>query len=373
MMLLKKYNLFLIIIMLILNAVILTAADTSAVVTSDETARCLNCHNPRQEKLVQNWEKSKHALNSVGCYECHQADPTDTAAIKGHFGFNVQLPVSPLRCASCHPDEYASFASSTHAMAYETIRNAEIASITPAVFQSSCALCHGNNLKMENGKPDANHWPNHGIGRINTDGSRGNCVACHSHHEYSLEVARSASTCGRCHSGKTGPAYEAWKGSKHGSNWELAKVHTDYRTTSIKPEKSSLAYPDCFVCHIGETSPDANNSTHNPGERISWKLAAIKSTMREGWGPKRLEMQKVCRSCHGNSQVDLYYRRLDATIMEINHLTEAAANNLASSSHDFYELKGGAISAKTGAAMLGPLQVRDGYDAIQEINSKNNK
>ncbi|MGM0601521.1 MAG: hypothetical protein ACQETH_17040, partial [Candidatus Rifleibacteriota bacterium] len=115
---------------------------------------------------------------------------------------------------------------------------------------------------------------------------------------------------------------------------------------------------------IGATGPDANDSTHDPGERISWKLAAMKSTMREGWGPKRLEMQKVCRSCHGNSQVELYYRRLDATIMEINQLTEAAAGNLASSSHELYELKSGAISAKTGAAMLGPLQVRDGTDII---------
>ncbi|MDN5280031.1 MAG: hydroxylamine dehydrogenase [Clostridiales bacterium] len=360
----SKKAFFLILLLLIISG--LANAQTSEVVTSDESARCLNCHNSRQKKLVESWEKSKHARNRVGCYECHKADPGDSAAKNGHFGFSVQLPVSPLRCASCHPNQYESFASSSHALAYETIRNAEIASVAPALFESSCAICHGNELKMSNGKPARHKWPNHGIGRINTDGSRGNCVACHSHHEYELAVARSAETCGRCHRGQTGPALESWRASRHGSNWNLAKVHTDFNSTRLIPSDQPLTYPDCFVCHIAATGKNENDSTHNPGERISWKLAAFKSTHHENWGPRRLKMQSVCRSCHGNSQVDLFYRRFDASVMEINRLVARAAEGIASDSHEFEALKAAAMAAKIGAAMMSPIHIRDGFNLLRE-------
>jgi nitrate/TMAO reductase-like tetraheme cytochrome c subunit len=345
-------------------------SDTASVVTSDKSARCLNCHYSRQKKLVESWEKSKHARNRVGCYECHRAEPDDPAAKRGHFGFNVQLPVTPLRCAECHAEQYNSFASSSHAMAYETIRHAELASTSPVLFETSCAICHGNELKMTAGKPDAHKWPNHGIGRINTDGSRGNCVACHSHHEYDLEVARSAETCGRCHRGQTGPAYETWKGSKHGSNWHLAKVHTDFNSTVLVPSEQALDYPDCFVCHIAATDKKAGDSTHNPGERLSWKLAAMKSTFRKNWGRQRLKMQNVCRSCHGNSQVNLFYRRYDAAVMQINKLAEQAADRVENDRLKLDAIKAGAITARLGAAMMGPLQVRDGVKIIEEIDSQ---
>lgn len=341
---------------------------TANVVTSEESARCLNCHYERQKKLVESWENSSHARNDVGCYECHKADPFDPAAKKGHFGFNVQLPVTPLRCAECHPREYTSFASSSHALAYETIRNADLASVSPVLFESSCALCHGNELKMFNGKPEPHKWPNHGIGRINTDGSRGNCAACHGHHDYSLANARSAETCGRCHYGKTGPAYEAWKFSKHGNNWNLERVDTDFNRTGLVPSEQQLNFPDCYVCHLAPTNKDAMDSTHNPGERLSWKLATVRSTFRENWGQNRLKMQAVCRSCHGNSQVDLFYRRYDAAVMQINKIAVAAAEKAGASKKAAEGVKAGAITAKLGAAMMGPLQVRDGLDLID--NSK---
>lgn len=343
---------------------------TSDVITSEESARCLNCHYERQKKLVETWEKSSHARNEVGCYECHKADPFDPAAKRGHFGFNVQLPVTPLRCAECHPKEYASFASSSHALAYETIRHADLASSSPVLFESSCTLCHGNELKIVNGKPEPHKWPNHGIGRINTDGSRGNCAACHGHHDYSLSIARSPETCGRCHFGQTGPAYEVWKASTHGNNWRLSNVKVDYDQKGLIPAHQPLSYPDCYVCHVAPTQKDGQDSTHNPGERLSWKIAALSSTFRDNWGENRLRMMTVCRSCHGNSQVDLFYRRYDASVMQINKIAEQAAAKAGTARHRLDAIKAGAISARLGAAMLGPLQVRDGLKIIEESDSQ---
>jgi hypothetical protein len=109
------------------------------------------------------------------------------------------------------------------------------------------------------------------------------------------------------------------------------------------------------------------DSTHNPGERLSWKLAALKSSFRENWGQNRLKMQAVCRNCHGNSQVDLFYRRYDAAVMQINRLAIAAAENAGNKKKIVEGIKAGAITAKIGAAMLGPLQIRDGLDQIDKF------
>ena len=46
--------------------------------------------------------------------------------------------------------------------------------------------------KAASGRPilAASSWPNTGIGRLNLDGSRGSCSACHSRHDFSPRRAR---------------------------------------------------------------------------------------------------------------------------------------------------------------------------------------
>lgn len=339
----------------------------SSVVTTDQTSRCLNCHASRQIRLVETWEKSSHARNGVGCYECHKADPQDPAAKNGHFSFSVQLPVSPLTCAGCHPAQYASFASSSHAMAYETIRDVPLKKESPLLFEQSCAVCHGNELKMLKGRPVGNTWPNHGIGRVNTDGSRGSCAACHGHHDDSLSRARSPETCGKCHRGDTGPAYESWKASRHGNNWHMTESRVDMNKKAFNPvSEKDLSHPDCFTCHLAPNSETAI-STHNPGERLSWRLAALKSNHTAEWGQKRLAMQASCMKCHASSQVDNYYRRLDASVLEFNRLAESAAVGNASDSPAIGKIKGLAIKGRIGAAMLSPLHTREAASSLLEL------
>ena len=336
---------------------------TSSVVTSDETARCLNCHASRQIKLVETWEKSSHARNGVGCYECHKADPGDPAAKNGHFSFSVQLSVSPLTCAACHPAQYSSFASSSHAMAFDTIKNLPIRTASPILFETTCAVCHGNELQMKRGRVLNNTWPNHGIGRVNTDGSRGNCAACHGHHDDSLKLARSAETCGKCHRGDTGPAYEAWQASRHGNNWQMTAHGINLDKKTFVPVQEGLMRPDCFVCHLAATGATAT-ATHNPGERLSWKLAALQGFHTENWGEKRMQMQTSCRNCHASTQVDMYYRRLDASVLEFNRLASEAAVMVGSDSEALDQIKGAAIKGRVGAAMLSPLHTREAVERL---------
>lgn len=375
----KKNILFIITVLVAAGAVMANPASetlnftaqekyVSSVVTTDETARCLNCHASRQIRLVETWEKSRHAKHGVGCYECHQANPEDPAAKNGHFSFSVQLPVSPLKCAECHPAQYASFASSSHAMAYETIRNVPLKTQSPVLFEQSCAVCHGNDLKMARGRPVGNSWPNHGIGRINTDGSRGNCAACHGFHDDSLARARSPETCAKCHHGDTGPAYESWKASRHGNNWHMTEAAVDMNKKAFNPaNEKHLSHPDCFTCHLAPNAQTAT-STHNPGERLSWKLAAMNSTHTEDWGKKRLAMQASCMQCHASTQVEYFYRRFDAGVLEFNRLaSEASACIHASDTIMLDKIKGHAMKGRIGNAMQSPLHIRDGAKPLLEI------
>lgn len=339
---------------------------TSSAITSDETARCLNCHASRQIKLVEQWEQSTHAKEGVGCYECHKAKSADPAAKNGHFSFSVQLPVSPLTCSECHPEQYASFASSSHAMAFETIKDLPLRTESPILFETSCAICHGNELQMKRGRMLNNTWPNHGIGRVNTDGSRGNCAACHGHHDDSLQRARSPETCGKCHHGQGGPAYESWKASRHGNDWLMTAASADLNKNAFKPVNEPLMRPDCFVCHLAPAVETAT-ATHNPGERLSWNLAAMQSRHSEDWGTKRMQMQAVCRNCHASTQIDQYYRRFDAAVLEFNRFAEIARQNASASAalpKSFDKIKAAAIGGRVGAAMLSPLHTREALEKL---------
>ena len=84
-----------------------------------------------------------------------------------------------------------------------------------------------NILKDENGKPKYSQgtWPNTGIGRLNLDGSRGSCSACHSRHDFSSRRARQPENCAKCHLGPDHPQKEIFEESKHGVAYRDLKEH----------------------------------------------------------------------------------------------------------------------------------------------------
>ena len=67
-------------------------------------------------------------------------------------------------------------------------------------------------------------WPNTGIGRVNLDGSRGACSACHSRHAFSKAMARQPEVCGKCHLGPDHPQAEIYDESKHGIAYRTQKA-----------------------------------------------------------------------------------------------------------------------------------------------------
>ncbi len=305
------------------------AAQTAADRAREEkiAAKCVSCHAKESPGIVNDWKASQHARARVGCYDCHKAKKTDVDA-QAHKDILISVVVSPKDCSRCHPKEEREFSESHHAKATTFLR-----SETPkgrimdnvlgykvegaAAARTGCEKCHGSKVEIgENGTLTAATWPNTGIGRINPDGSKGACTACHTRHRFSVAEARKPETCGSCHLGPDHPQIEIYLESKHGViytqekdnwNWEIAGGHWDVQYYRA---------PTCATCHMSGIG-DAE-VTHNVSSRLSWKLAPPRSEARENWKENRETMQKVCLNCHSVNWVKGFYQQGDDAIKLYN-------------------------------------------------------
>lgn len=297
---------------------------------SDETHACIDCHKSVTPGIVEDWLTSRHAHTTplvalakpvvgrrysaglvasplanvaVGCFECHSQNAAAHEDNFDHFGYAINIVVSPNDCKVCHPAEVQQFSGSKKAHAHgilrdnpvfhalvETIdgvkvlKNGKVQSL-PASESSkheTCYACHGTTVEVRGKKtlvtslgdvevPDLTNWPSQGVGRVNPDGSLGACTACHPRHSFSIAVARKPFTCSQCHLKPDVPAWDVYKESKHGNimlsnqheqNWDAVpwKVGKDFRA------------PTCATCHVsGLTTPDGEpivERSHDFGSRL---------------------------------------------------------------------------------------------------------
>ena len=195
-----------------------------------------------------------------------------------------------------------------------------------AAAVNGCWQCHGSEVKvLPNGKLDPATWPNTGIGRINPDGSRGSCSACHSRHIFSSVLARRPENCGKCHMGPDHPQIEIYEESKHGIAFHanIDKMNMDNPKWILGEDYN--AAPTCATCHISATPKQPVN--HDVGMRISWNNRPAISVRPElsdekmglpgakvNWQTRRENMQDVCRNCHNQQFIDAFYIQYDALI-----------------------------------------------------------
>ena len=297
---------------------------------STETQDCIDCHINITPGIVKDWETSRHShtivkyalLKSplqkrvsatnipsvlqehvVGCYECHSRNVDKHKDSFEHFGYEINVIVTPNDCAICHPVEVLQYEKSKKANAYNNlmknpvyhllvntinglkkIKNDKIISAIPGdvTLNESCLGCHGTVVKVigidtihsaigDVEVPKLSNWPNQGVGRINPDSSRGSCTACHTRHAFSIEVARKPFTCSQCHLEPDVPAWEIYRESKHGniffsksSKWNMNDVPWIVG--------KDLQAPTCAACHNSLlVSPDNTviaERTHDFGARL---------------------------------------------------------------------------------------------------------
>jgi hypothetical protein len=368
------------------------------IVAPDSSKACIDCHGQLTAGIIDHWKGSTHAEKGVGCVECHQAAPGDVDAFM-HYGQLIATVVTPRDCARCHPREAEEFSRSHHAAGgnilasldnflAETVEGARAPfnphSPTPgrnvesvngfASAMLGCQQCHGSKvgllstdggvITVEDLKPDASGnptnldavarivkdvdgrpklhpgtWPNSGIGRLNLDGSRGSCSACHSRHDFSPRRARQPENCGKCHLGPDHPQKEIYEESKHGVAYRDLKDHMNLDAkTWILGEDYSQA-PTCATCHMSANSRD-RQVTHDPGKRISWTnrppvslvmdtdagghvvketdASARQRLVADSWQAKRERMKQVCSHCHTPDYVNSFYKQYDDLVVLYN-------------------------------------------------------
>ncbi len=361
---------------------------------------CVECHAESSPAIVAHWKGSTHAKKGVACVECHQAEEGDIDGFS-HYGVHIATIVTPRDCGRCHAEVTHEFEASHHAAAAnilasldnflaETVEGSRIPfdphSPTPgfdsnkkvngmASVSSGCKQCHGSKVallatdgkmitvddlkpdadgkptnleaiarvkKDENGNPlfDHNTWPNTGIGRINLDGSKGSCSACHSRHDFSPRRARQPENCGKCHLGPDHPQKEIYEESKHGVAYRdlRDKMNLDGESWILGKDYSHA--PTCATCHMSGNTRNGGKITHDPGRRISWtnrppvslpldtdangkivtetdpvkRLALVKDSAQN----KRNRMKDVCLHCHTPNYVNSFYKQYDDLVILFN-------------------------------------------------------
>jgi len=392
---------------------------------SEETQECINCHSAIHPGIVSSWEKSRHSkiipaeaikkpklerrvsfsslkeeLKNVvvGCYECHSLNTENHKDAFEHNGYKINVIVSPNDCAVCHPVEAEQYSRNLMSFAHTNLVENKIyqdlmrSVNNPHSFEKnklerketnkltefeSCLYCHGTRVEVKGVEtretqfgdlsfPILEGWPNQGVGRINPDGSRGSCSACHTRHEFSIEVARKPYTCAECHKGPDVPAFKVYEVSKHGNVFSSEYHKYNFEEVPWKIGKDFSA-PTCATCHISLiTSSDGKEiiaeRTHQMNDRLSWRLFGVPyahphpikpdlSDVKNSSGlpliveltgepvkqfviskdeqeKRNQAMKNICENCHSTSWVNGHFERLENTINETNNLTLQATKIL---------------------------------------------
>ena len=416
-------NMFSLVIVSILILFASGAASGGDAPVSDATQECLDCHAVFHPGIVADWQKSRHAAttpkaaagidelqrrmsgtavpenlqgNIVGCAECHTLRGEAHADTFEHNGYDIHVVVSPDDCATCHTTEREQYAKNILAMAEKNLSENKLSAdlqrtilgkaevkpdrvhFSPAndmTRADACYYCHGTQLKVtgtETRDTDAGElefpviagWPNQGVGRVNLDGSRGACSACHTRHHFSIEMARKPYTCKECHVGPDVPAFKVYSASKHGNIFSSMQNNWDFNAVPWTIGEDFKA-PTCATCHISLTvNTDGeviNQRTHQMSDRLGWRIFGLVYAHPQPKSPdttiirnkaglqlptnldgsfatdylistqevaaRRTTMQRTCLACHDTSWVNGFFARLDNTI-ETSNQSVLAANQL---------------------------------------------
>ena len=387
---------------------------------SEATEECLGCHESIHPGIVQDWKGSRHAnitpkkamaaegptlkvsgkkppekyLNiAVGCAECHGMRHEAHKDAFGHNDYEIHTVVTPEDCAACHEVEARQYSENIMSFAFKNLdgnplyqdlqhsilgtpvlKDGEIAMepASKATLEEGCYFCHGTKIEVgetttrdtmlgEMDFPTLSGWPNQGVGRMNPDGSRGSCSACHTRHAFSMETARKPYTCRECHVGPDVPAYKVYSSSKHGNIFSSRQKDWDFSAVPWVAGKD-FQTPTCGACHIslvantdGEVLAER---THRMNDRIPWRIFGLiyahphpkepdTTKIRnkasyplptdfdggfaadfligdEEMGRRKAAMQAICAACHAGGWIEEHWSRFENAIAETNAKTLTA-------------------------------------------------
>jgi predicted CXXCH cytochrome family protein len=255
---------------------------------SAASGRCGVCH---PSERVQ-FEKSRHAAESVHCTSCHGGDDKSLDTHVAHGGGFRGRPARqqiPALCASCHAseermraynlpvDQYALYQTSGHGRrlaqgdtrvavcsdchgAHEILAPSDPASrVFTLNIPKTCGTCHGDSTLMRSrGKPEvlSQYMSSVHAHELFDKGNRRapTCVSCHGVHGAAPpELGDIDKVCGQCHTAErryfaAGPHRAALMAA---GLPECASCHGDHAIQRALPERLASI---CADCH-GDTGP----------------------------------------------------------------------------------------------------------------------
>jgi hydroxylamine dehydrogenase len=301
---------------LFLSLALSCPASGADVPMSDDSASCLECHGSMNPGIVSGWQKSRmskitpraakelperkrrvsyeqlpEALAGVvvGCAECHTLNSEKHQDSFEHNGYQVHVVVTPQDCSTCHPVEAGQYEKNLMSHAYGNLENNPVyQGLTKAVtgiqgfknmattlsdpdeltLSDACRQCHGTSVTVEGSVkketsygdmefPVLTGWPNQGVGRINPDGSKGSCSACHTRHPFSIEMARKPYTCSQCHKGPDVPAFKVYEVSKHGNIYSALGDQWSFEAVPWTVGRD-ITGPTCATCLRTDLCPSSS-------------------------------------------------------------------------------------------------------------------
>lgn len=311
-----------------------------------EGKKCIECHAEKQPGIVADWKNSRHGHVNVTCIDCHGVDkgsPMASQSCPGVKGTEIYMSivVTPKTCGRCHATEVEQFSKSGHARAsiqYHSPDGLNFDSMTKLIathegqgiekFKNSadmtgCMQCHGADVKLgEDGRPTKDTWPNAGVGTTYPDGSVGNCVVCHTRHNFSIAEARKPAACASCHLGPDHPDIEIFNNSKHGHIYNSEADDWNFTSAPDAWEPGDYRAPTCAVCHMSGIG--ALETTHNISDRLKWNLWLPRSEVRNSPDPLspltgegvegRAKMKSVCSNCHSSLHTNNFFEQADTHV-----------------------------------------------------------
>lgn len=148
--------------LLLLGLCVIVSAPSEA-----QVSRCADCHfaNPQADPdpdHLQDWDRSEHGRNRVGCEGCHKGNAATTESFLAHQGvLNSRNPSSPVHrnnlprtCGACHTGAYVAFQKSRHhGLLSEGSTDGPTCStchgsvgadlLSPRRLEKQCDSCHG--------------------------------------------------------------------------------------------------------------------------------------------------------------------------------------------------------------------------------------
>src|SRR5215471_16174972 len=293
------------------------------------TGKCAECHSRQQYSIVHEFEMSKHAGQGVTCLDCHQPQKGQEKDKIDHNGFQTTAHITPANCRVCHEQIYQEFVRSRHAApSWAAVFGAEGLTAEQADFAENL---HPGYVKRPANALAKLEGPSaigsgcatcHSVGKPHEDGTIGNCTACHTRHTSSVAIARMPRTCGQCHMGPDHSQIEIYEESRHGILFAAQGRLLNLSASPKSLTTRDMFVPTCATCHM--SGINGLKVTHNPGERLSYFLAAAVSDQRPNHVQAQAAMKEVCAQCHTQPIYDRVYTEAEKVVQETNEKVKAA-------------------------------------------------